>query len=241
MTAELDKARTKMNVIRSDQRARQDALNHKQYMEQRSIRKANQMVLRKTGGNTGQASGTIAAAKHPLYGTITNPDQVKQTVWHYNAKLAAPVVAPHTAEDFPWQRPPGGEPPVDEFELLSRGKESSLAHRLTRSVFDARLRMAANNKAAGSDMFTNDLLKHLPDSHKDMLFSFYQLCWATGRTPAEWKHSETVSFHKERGGGGPRQLPSHSPPSDNLQAVDEHHHAGSARLCRGGGHARQRP
>ena len=56
-----------MNVILSDQRARQDALNHKQYMEQRkrSIRKANQMVLRKAGGNTGQASGTIAAAKHP--------------------------------------------------------------------------------------------------------------------------------------------------------------------------------
>ncbi len=138
-----------MNDILSDHRARLDALNHKQYMEQRkhSVRKANQMVLRKTGGNTGQASGTIAAAKHPLYGTITNPDQGKQAVWHYNAKLAAPVVGPHTAEDFPWQHPPGGEPPVDEFELLSRGKESSLAHRLTRSVFDARLRMAANNKA----------------------------------------------------------------------------------------------
>ena len=168
-------------------------------MEQRkrSFRQANQMVIQKTGGNTGQASGTVAAAKHPVYRTITNLDQVKQAVWHYNAKLAAPVVAPHTAEDFPWQRPPGGEPPVDEFELLSRGKESSLAHRLTRSVFDARLRMAANGKAAGSDIFTNELLKHLPDSHKDMLFSFYQLCWATGRTPAEWKHSETVLFHKK--------------------------------------------
>ncbi len=176
-----------MNVILSDQRARQDALNHKQYMEQRkrSIRKANQLVLRKPDGNTGLASGTIAAAKHPLHGTVTNPDHVKQADLQYNAKLAAPVVAPHTAEAFPWQRPPGGEPPVDEFELLRRGKESSLAHRLTRSVFDARLRMAANNKAAGSDMFTKELLKHLPDSHKDMLFSFYQLCWATGRTPAE--------------------------------------------------------
>jgi len=77
-------------------------------------------------------------------------------------------VAPHTAEDFPWQRPLGGEPPVDEFELLRRGKESSLAHRLTRSVFDARLRMAANNKAAGSDMFTNELLT-LPVARYNML------------------------------------------------------------------------
>jgi len=118
---------------------------------------------------------------YEMYGTVTNPDQVEQAVWHYNAKLAAPVVAPHTAEDFPWQRPLGGEPPVDEFELLRRGKESSLAHRLTRSVFDARLRMAANNKAAGSDMFTNELLKHLPNSHKDMLFSFYQLAFLMER------------------------------------------------------------
>ncbi len=70
---------------------------------------------------------------------------------------------------------------MDEFELLRRGKESSLAHRLTRSVFDARLRMAANNKAAGSDMFTNELLKHLPNSHKDMLFSFYQLAFLMER------------------------------------------------------------
>jgi len=164
VTPELDKAKTKMNDILSDQRARQDALDQKHYMEQRqsSIRKANDMVYRKTwrqqSGNS-QASGTIAAAKHPLHGTVTNPDHVKQAEWHYNARLAAPVVAPHTAEDFPWQRPPEGEPPVDEFELLSRGKESSLAHRLTRSVFDARLRMAADKRQRGQTCSTMNSLE----------------------------------------------------------------------------------
>lgn len=70
----LDKARSKMNEIFSDRRARQDTFNHRWYMEQQKHTKtANQMVLRKTGGSTGQASGTIAAAKHPLHGTVTNP------------------------------------------------------------------------------------------------------------------------------------------------------------------------
>ena len=46
-------------------------------------------------------------------------------------------------------------------------------------------------------MLPNELLKHLPDTHKDMLFSFYRLCWKTGRTPAAWPTSNTILFHKK--------------------------------------------
>ncbi len=30
-----------------------------------------------------------------------------------------------------------------------------------------------------------------------MLFSFFELCWAAGRTPDSWKHSSTILFHKK--------------------------------------------
>ena len=47
---------------------------------------------------------------------------------------------------------------------------------LTRHTFDDCLRRASNNKAAGADMLPNELINHLPDAHKDMLFWFYRLC-----------------------------------------------------------------
>lgn len=30
-----------------------------------------------------------------------------------------------------------------------------------------------------------------------MLFSFYELCWHTGKTPDAWKRSETILFHNK--------------------------------------------
>ena len=46
-------------------------------------------------------------------------------------------------------------------------------------------------------MLPNELLKHLPDAHKDLLFWFYRLCWKTGLTPETWKSSNTILFHKK--------------------------------------------
>ena len=173
---------------------------HLQTLYTKSRRQAHKVVFGASGSNTGELKGGISAAQHPVRGLVTEPEQVRQAVdWHHRQQLA-PAVPAHLTDQPPW-RPstvphPGASPP-DTFHLKKRGCSASLSNRLTRHLFDSNLRSASNNKATGTDMLPNELLKHLPDSHHDMLFWFFKICWQTGRTPLPWKHSNTVLFHKK--------------------------------------------
>jgi hypothetical protein len=133
--------------------------------------------MQKAGASTGQASGAMAIAKHVLHSTVTHPDLVQQAHVYHHAKMAAPAVGRRSARSYPWQ----GQ--LDPFTVAARGTEKELAPRLTWEIFDACLRQKSTGKASGADTYTNELLKHLPDPHRRMLFSFFQLCWALLLTP----------------------------------------------------------
>ena len=60
------------------------------------------------------------------------------------------------------------------------------------ATFHTCLSTLANNKAPGPDGVANELLKALPTAGKQALHGMIQLMWKTGRTPAAWKHSNTV-------------------------------------------------
>ena len=173
---------------------------HLQEMYNKSRKRAHKVVYGASVNNTGELKGGIVAAQHPVHGVVANPGQVRQAVdWHHRQQLA-PAVPAHDTERPPW-RPPAtpheGATAPDSFHLEKRGSVMSLCNKLTRYVFDKSLSLSSNNKAIGTDMLPNELLKHLPNPHQDMLFWFFKLCWRTGRTPSKWKHSNTVLFYKK--------------------------------------------
>ena len=167
-----------------------------------SRKQAHKVVFGASRDNTGVMKGGVCAVQHPVTGVVTDPGQVRQAVdWHHRQQLS-PAVPALLAEHPPWRPSPGstahpGAPPPDPFHLEKRGSSTSLASRLTRHLFDNSLRSLGNNKAAGADMLPNELLKHLPEPHLNMLYWFFKLCWQTGRTPTSWKHSNTVLFYKK--------------------------------------------
>ena len=166
----------------------------------KSRKRAHDKIFWTSGNDAGQQTGDLSAVKHPLFGLVSDLTQVKQAVeWHHCQQMA-PAVPAHLAQQLPWAAasPTPAETSTSHcFTVEKRGALSSLAERFTRHTFDSCLRSAGNNKATGSDMLPNELLKHLPETHLDMLFWFLKLCWKAGRTPDEWKHSNTVLFHKK--------------------------------------------
>lgn len=142
--------------------------------------------------------GCISALQHPSRGVVTDTPGMVQSLDFQFRVQQTPNVEAHLAGTPPWELPATGATGVpDPFRVSSRGSATSLASYLTRDAFDASLRSAGNNKATGVDMIPNELLKHMPVSYRDMVFSFFTLCWATGRTPAAWTHSETRLIHKK--------------------------------------------
>jgi hypothetical protein len=145
----------------------------------------------------------ISAIQHPFAGIVVDQPRILEGLDFSQRKLNAQSVPAHLASEPPYQQTAGEAHPTaeptlpDPITIARRGSETSLASHLTIGLFETCLKRLKNNKAAGSDMWPNELLKHLPGAYRSMLFAFFGLCWATCRTPDTWKGSTTLLFHKK--------------------------------------------
>lgn len=135
----------------------------------------------------------ILALHHPTRGLSTDPPNILQSIHFSQACLMSPKVPASSASAFPWE----AHNAPDFFKLSSRGPKIPLAPQLTQNLYNSTLKTCDNNKATGSDRIPNELIRHLPSSHHHLLFTFFQLCWHTGRTPTPWKHSTTILLYKK--------------------------------------------
>ena len=182
--------------------ARKEA-RHLQSLLRSSKAKGHKHVF--NAGSQAADTGTrfMSAIQHPIQGIVTDAKRILEGVDFSQRLLNAQSVPSHLACTPPFQaRAPRqtlrAEPPLpDPIKIARRGTETSLASHLNRFTFDMCLRRAKNNKSAGPDMWPNELLKHLPESHLNMLFAFFKLCWKTGHTPDKWKVSETILIYKK--------------------------------------------
>jgi len=100
-------------------------------------------------------------------------------------------------------------------------------------TFESCICTLSNNKTPGPDGVANEILKALPSPGKQALHNMIKLMWHTGRTPATWKHSNTVLLYKNKGSITDLQqyrrigLGKH-----NVQVVDTHAHHSAGRLWR---------
>jgi ribonuclease HI len=62
---------------------------------------------------------------------------------------------------------------------------------------DALKSFEGNNSAVGIDGMSYQLLIHLPENWKKLLFSFYQKCWLDGMFPSSWKQSVIIPVLKQ--------------------------------------------
>jgi ribonuclease HI len=145
----------------------------------------------------------------------TDPDKIVDTITHYfSKKMAAPPPtvqrdperkrarmqsSGETSSSYPFEQ----QDAVDRFSL-TKAQATPEGHNLAdimadEATFHKCMHTLANNKAPGPDGVANELLKALPTAGKQALHCMFQLMWETGRTPATWKHSNTVLLYKNKG------------------------------------------
>ena len=85
---------------------------------------------------------------------------------------------------------------------------TTLSTLLKRSVFDRLLSESPNRRAAGPDGIPMELIKHLPDEFKDLIFEVFCLQARLHRTCPSWKTSDTILLFKR---GDPTLLENYRP------------------------------
>lgn len=105
---------------------------------------------------------------------------------------------------------------LDPFNLRAArdsGAPDSIVHAsfsslFCRAVFDRLLSDSPNRRAAGPDGVPMELIKHLPDEFKTLLFDVFNLQARLHRTCPSWKASETILLYKR---GDPALLDNYRP------------------------------
>ena len=141
--------------------------------------KAHTIVFSAGYNNTGTHSMDITAIQHPLHEIVVDQSSILEGLAFSQRKLNAQSVPAHLASSPPYQEHTGEvtstqRPPLlDPIIIAKCGTEVSLASHLTIELFDTCLKSLKINKAAGVDMWPNELLKHIPIEHRSMLFAIY--------------------------------------------------------------------
>jgi ribonuclease HI len=83
-------------------------------------------------------------------------------------------------------------------ENQSTPEDNVINSRFTYQEFlDALKSFEGNNSAVGIDGMSYQLLIHLPENWKKLLFTFYQKCWLDGLFPSSWKQSVIIPVLKQ--------------------------------------------
>lgn len=65
--------------------------------------------------------------------------------------------------------------------------------------------LPCKEKATGSDIISNHIIRHFPEPFLKVLLSFFQTCWTSGTVPTVWKDAVVIGIPKP---GKPKHLPS---------------------------------
>jgi hypothetical protein len=143
--------------------------------------------------------------KRPL---LTTPrDLIEEVTRHYSELRKSPTILNGTYGKgvdcaWPWDQP--GAP--DAFKLETtltpsdgpQPKRASLHSRIAdQALFSECIATLPSRKATGPDGVENEVLRLLPERERALIQQLFRVMWATGTTPAAWKHSTTVLLHKK--------------------------------------------
>jgi hypothetical protein len=139
----------------------------------------------------------------PASNTVqTEPSKIKTKIIKTGNYLPTD---PDAARNYPWTssqchdryKP---ETPVTRVENKHRHRGTWLHSSILYSCkFQECPKFLTNNKAPGPDGIVNELLKALPLEYQQTIHKLLIIMWATGRTPKDWKASETILIYKEKG------------------------------------------
>jgi hypothetical protein len=91
----------------------------------------------------------------------------------------------------------------NEEAILKNENQSTSEDNVINSIFtyqeflDVLKSFEGNNSAVGIDGKSYQLLIHLPENWKKLLFTFYQKCWLDGLFPSSWKQSVIIPILKQ--------------------------------------------
>jgi ribonuclease HI/exonuclease III len=123
---------------------------------------------------------------HPITGqrAHTNTEMLHATEVHH--RLMASTHAPiHQTTRPPWELDTS---PDCMGPLQQRGHpETPLETKLTMDLYLSCLKNLKNGKSAGDDGIPYEILKHLPQSAHQLIYSLFTLMWRNGTTPDLWK------------------------------------------------------
>ena len=156
----------------------------------------------------------LEALRDPATGKITtDPDKVVEIMQAYAERLMAPTYIIKDGSYLPEDRPPGSRYPFndpnlpDNFDLnrmsaapgaANPDTEADLLELLmTRGTYDDRLKHLGRGKMVGPDKIPNELLKTLPEPWHDIIHDLFIIMWITGKTPDQWKESNTILLYKK--------------------------------------------
>jgi hypothetical protein len=157
----------------------------------------------------GEPKPTLDAVLDPTTRKLTtDPERVKQVVAGKFAEMQRPPTGTKTGmylpndapRNHPWAH--GNTEPLDPFELCTDATQLDKRPWLygyvrDESIFFSCCKSLSNGKAPGPDGISNEVLKMLPVEVKKLVHKLFVVMWATGVTPAAWKHSNTCMIYKK--------------------------------------------
>ena len=150
--------------------------------------------LKKLAGLENDASAQLTAVRDQNGDIVTDPQEAIATVHHYyqtelsratpNPVGPPPWEAPNAIDRITIPQPAGATPNMTLLEMIDIG------------FLETAIATLAEGKAPGPDGIPNEIIKHLPESVKHLLYRIFMLMGDTTHTPSNWGLSATCLIFK---------------------------------------------
>ena len=137
----------------------------------------------------------LTTIRDPETNEITSKSQDIIDIVHAHYKQEHSHTTPDNLPTPPWQNPDN----PDHYETKPKDPnkaQHTLDHYLTRGHYTMAYQKASSGKAPGPDALPNEIIKFLPDTAHDLIFTLFQLIARHSYTPKKWCVSATKLSYK---------------------------------------------